>query len=196
MSSYDSVSTFSTSLLDQVAIDGGVYLLPVNNAMYGIFYNKTMMEEHGWEVPADFAELEALCAEIEEAGLIPGVLATELADSGDELGMMPFISRNGRKNLYMYNPSSYIGISRRLAEPGDERKLENAVKLLSLLFSQEGQSVMVTEQTPCVLSVLGSEELSEDALIYDAQQALWDGWAFPIITASRPYRSTIRCCSF
>lgn len=69
---------FSTAQLDQVAIDGGVYLLPVNNAMYGIFYNKTLMKEHGWEIPANFEELEALCAEIEEAGLIPGVLGTEL----------------------------------------------------------------------------------------------------------------------
>lgn len=108
---------------------------------------------------------------------------TELADSGDELGMMPFISRNGRKNLYMYSPSSYIGISRRLAEPGNERKLEDAVKLLSLLFSQEGQSVLITEQTPCVLSVLDSQAVPEDALVYDTQQALWDGRAFPMTGA-------------
>lgn len=47
---------------------------------------------------------------------------------------MPFISEDGSKNLYMYSPSSYIGISRRLTEPEDEKKLENAVKLLSLLF--------------------------------------------------------------
>ena len=58
LSGYDFVNGFSTAILDQVAIDGGVYLLPVNNTMYGIYYNKTLMEEKGWEVPGNLAELE------------------------------------------------------------------------------------------------------------------------------------------
>ena len=62
-------------------------------------------------------------------------LASTRLENGDEIGLMPFISEDGSKNLYMYSPSSYIGISRRLTEPGNEEKLENAVKLLSLLFS-------------------------------------------------------------
>ena len=47
LSNYDFINGLSTSLLDQVAIDGGVYALPVNNVMYGIYYNKTLMEKHG-----------------------------------------------------------------------------------------------------------------------------------------------------
>ncbi|MCM1167823.1 MAG: ABC transporter substrate-binding protein, partial [Ruminococcus sp.] len=78
LSVYDFVGNISTSILDQMSIDGGVYMLPVNNGMYGILYNKTLMEEHGWEVPTNFEELEKLCGEIEEAGLIPGILGTQL----------------------------------------------------------------------------------------------------------------------
>ena len=36
------------------------------------YYNQTLMEEHGWAVPSNFAELEELCGEIRQAGLIPG----------------------------------------------------------------------------------------------------------------------------
>ena len=36
------------------------------------------MEEKGWEVPEKFAELAAICGEIEEEGLIPGVAGTLL----------------------------------------------------------------------------------------------------------------------
>lgn len=275
LSGYSFINDFSTSILDQVAIDGGVYLLPVNNAMYGIFYNKTLMEEHGWQVPSTFAELEALCGEIREAGLIPGVVGThltggafsavlnlaktswlttpegvswerdflsgsataegmwegtmdyvqkyidigmftpdpkdrnnvdlildylgnrksvfftttmtvnitELPDTGDKLGIMPYISQNGSKNIYMCSPTSYIGLSKRLTQPGNEKKLENAVKLLSLLFSPEGQAAFITDQTPCLLSVLGSAAVVEDSLIYDAKQALQDGRAFPMTYA-------------
>ena len=272
LSGYDFINRFTTSVLDQVAVDGGIYLLPVNYGMYGIFYNQTLMEEHGWQVPQNFAELEALCGEIREAGLIPGVLGTQLTgnafstvfnlaktdwlttpegvtwesrflsgeadaagmwegtmdyvqrymdlgmfttdpedrnnpdvfldylgnrkavfctavmtlsiteipETGDKIGMMPFISEDGSKNIYMYNPTSYIGISRRLTEPGNEEKLQQAVQLLSLLYSPEGQETFLTEETPCVLSVLESDVLSPDALVYDAQRAMREGRAFPM----------------
>jgi raffinose/stachyose/melibiose transport system substrate-binding protein len=275
LSGYDFINRFTTSVLDQVAVDGGIYLLPVNYGMYGIFYNQTLMEEHGWQVPQNFAELEALCGEIREAGLIPGVLGTQLTgnafstvfnlaktdwlttpegvawesrfllgeadaagmwegtmdyvrrymeigmfttdpedrnnpdiildylgnrravfctavmtvnitefpETGDKIGMMPFISEDGSKNIYMYNPTSYIGISRRLTEPGNEEKLQQAVQLLSLLYSPEGQEAFLTEETPCVLSVLESGRLSPEALVYDAQRAMWEGRAFPMTYA-------------
>ena len=276
LSGCDFVNRLSTSVLDQVSVDGGVYLLPVNYGMYGIFYNKTLMEEEGWQVPSDFAGLEELCRKIREKGLIPGVLGTQLTgnpfsavfnlaktdwlttpegvnwerdflagdaraagrwedtmdyvqqyidigmfttdpedrnnpemvldylghrravfctammtvnitrlpETGDELGMMPFLSRDGSKNVYMYSPTSYIGISRRLTEPGNEKKLENAIRLLSLLYSQPGQAAFITEQTPCVLSVLDGTVLPEDALIRDAQRALREGRAFPMTYAN------------
>ena len=275
LSGYDFINRFTTSVLDQVAVDGGIYLLPVNYGMYGIFYNQTLMEEHGWQVPQNFTELEALCGEIREAGLIPGVLGTQLTgnafstvfnraktdwlttpegvawesrfllgeadaagmwegtmdyvrrymdigmfttdpedrnnpdiildylgnrravfctavmtvnitefpETGDKIGMMPFISEDGSKNIYMYNPTSYIGISRRLTEPGNEEKLQQAVQLLSLLYSPEGQEAFLTEETPCVLSVLESGRLSPEALVYDAQRAMWEGRAFPMTYA-------------
>ena len=272
LSGYPFINDFSTSILDQVSIDAGVYLLPISYSMYGIFYNKTLMQENGWEVPSTFAELEDLCEEIRAAGLIPGVLGTQLTggpfsaifnlaktdwlttpegvmweksflageataagmwedtmeyvqryidagmfhtdpedrgdpqlildylgnrkavfctavqtvnitrlpDTGDELGMMPFISEDGSKNVYMYSPSYYFGISRRLMEPGNEQKLENAITLLTLLFSPEGQAAFINEETPCVISVLGSMTAPETSLIYDASQALRQGRAFPM----------------
>ena len=54
LSGYDLINDFPTAILNQVSIDGGVYLLPVNYSMYGILYNKTLMEEHGWETPENF----------------------------------------------------------------------------------------------------------------------------------------------
>ncbi|MCM1537558.1 MAG: ABC transporter substrate-binding protein [bacterium] len=269
LSGYDFINNLSTSVLDQVSIDGGVYLLPVNNAIYGILYNKTLMEENGWELPENFAELEALCEEIRAEGLIPGMVGTQLTgnpfsavfnlaktdwlttpegvnwerdflageataegmwegtmdyvqkyidigmysadpddisntevienylagrrtvfftmaalmespflSNGDEVGMMPYIGADGSKNIYMYNPTSYIGISKRLTEPGNEEKLEKALRVLALLYSEEGQAAFSGEETPCVMNVLNNVELSEDSMIYDAQQAMREGRAF------------------
>lgn len=271
LSEYDFTNDISATIQDQAAIDGGAYLLPINNTVYGIYYNKTLMEENNWEIPTNFAELEALCAKIKDAGLTPGLVGTEPTSNpffavsnlaktswlttpegaeweqnfvagtataagmwedtmnyvqryidigmystdpedrnntkllleelgnrqavfctavldvsitelpnGDKLGMMPYISEDGSKNIYMYSPSDYIGISSRLTKPGNEKKLEAAVKLLSLLYSPEGQSSFITNQTPCVLSVLDSTDVEEDALIYDAQQAQRQGRIFPM----------------
>lgn len=274
LSGYDFVNGLSTSVLDQVAIDGGIYLLPVSSAMYGILYNKTLMEEKGWELPGNFAELEALCGQIRAEGLIPGVIGTQLTgntfsavfnlaktswlttpegrawerdflagtataagmwentmdyvqkyidigmfttdpedrsnvdlieeylagrkavfftmsavvssptlSNGDQLGMMPYIGEDGSKNVYMYNPTSYIGISRRLTEPGREEKLEKAVRALTRLYSAEGQETFVTEDTPCVIKALTSTGLPEDSMIRDAQRAMGEGRAFSMTYA-------------
>lgn len=78
LADYDFIDGLSTALLDRVAIDGGIYALPVNNVVYGIYYNKTLMEEHSWELPTNFAELEALCNQIKEAGLEPGYIGMQL----------------------------------------------------------------------------------------------------------------------
>ena len=36
---------------------------------YGITYNKTLLREHGWELPNSFAELEVLAAKAKKAGM-------------------------------------------------------------------------------------------------------------------------------
>lgn len=271
LSDYDFVDGIASGVVEQSSIDGGVYLLPVGSTVHGIYFNKTLMEEHHWEVPTDFAELESLCAQIEKEGITPGLVGTELNDSpfsavfnvaktgwfstpegteweqqflsgdaaaagmweptmdyiqkyidigmfsadpddrgnkeliqeemgsrqavfftsmldvsmtelanGDELGIMPYISEDGSKNAYIYSPASYIGISSRLTEPGNEKKLDAAVRLLSLLYSQEGQDSFMSDHVPCGLSVLNDTEIPEDGLLFDAHQALTQGRVFPL----------------
>lgn len=68
LSNYDFVNNYSTALLDSLDINGGIYLLPSGYQLTGIYYNKTIMEENGWEVPRSFNELLALSGEIEAAG--------------------------------------------------------------------------------------------------------------------------------
>ncbi|MCI9504849.1 MAG: extracellular solute-binding protein [Clostridia bacterium] len=41
----------------------------------GIIYNKTMFEKNGWQVPKTYAQLEALCETIYQAGEVPFLVA-------------------------------------------------------------------------------------------------------------------------
>lgn len=271
LSGYDFADTISPAILEQSAMDGGVYLLPVSNTVHGIYYNKTLMGENNWDVPTNFAELESLCARIREKGMTPGLVGTELNDdpfsavfnvaktgwlstqegaeweqqfltgnasaagmwegtmdyiqrymdigmfstdpgdrgnkelieeemgnrrimfftsmldvstaelpNGDQLGLMPYISEDSSKNIYISDPAGYIGLSKRLTEPGNEKKLENALRILTLLYSPEGQASFITNRTPCALSTLDSTDLPEDSLLHDALQAQSQGRFCPM----------------
>ena len=57
------------SRLQDVFDNGAIYLLPSVYNCYGITYNKTLLREHGWELPNSFAELEVLAAKAKEAGV-------------------------------------------------------------------------------------------------------------------------------
>lgn len=68
LSTYDFVNHYASTLLDSISIDGGIYLLPSGYQLTGIYYNKTILEEHGWSVPDSFEELVSLSQEIQAAG--------------------------------------------------------------------------------------------------------------------------------
>ena len=69
LSGYDFTDNYVESRLQEVSDNGAIYLLPSSYNCYGITYNKTLLREHGWELPNSFAELEALAAEAKEAGV-------------------------------------------------------------------------------------------------------------------------------
>ena len=69
LSGYDFTDNYVESRLQEVSDNGAIYLLPSSYNCYGITYNKTLLREHGWELPNSFAELEALAAEAREAGV-------------------------------------------------------------------------------------------------------------------------------
>ena len=66
-------SRYNLSSLKALDADGSLRQLPVNSAVKGIFYNKTLFEEHGWEIPATRDELFKLCEEISAEGIRPFV---------------------------------------------------------------------------------------------------------------------------
>ncbi len=56
--------------LELVPVDGTFAVPYVANAA-GVFYNRDMFEEHGWQIPTNWDELNALCAQIQSEGILP-----------------------------------------------------------------------------------------------------------------------------
>lgn len=68
LSGYAFTDNYAESRLRDVSDNGAIYLLPAYYSCLGITYNKTLLEQNGWELPTTFAELEALAPKVKAAG--------------------------------------------------------------------------------------------------------------------------------
>ena len=265
LSGYEFVNKLSQSILDTISMDGEIYLLPIQNTVYGIAYNKTLLEEMGAELPQNFSDLVALKEKCDQRGIhlcvmsgkLPGgifqvvtniaqmnfldtpegttwekaFLAGEEVDysvwdqtlaymqklidigffdlveenplststenglysgntlfaitqssfnpdggksvTDDEFGLMPFISEDGSANYYIYNPGSFIGLSKELLEEGNEKKLENALKILELYATELGQAAL--NYNADVFPILRDSGIDSTSPLYDAYNASLEG---------------------
>ena len=265
LSGYEFVNRLSQSMLNTISMDGEIYLLPIQNTVFGVAYNKTILEEMGEELPQNYEDLVRLKGKCDERGIklcvqysvLPGGLfqvvsamaqitfldtpegvawekaflageevdysawdetleyMSKLMDIGffelidenvlsvgsevglysgntlfaitqsnfnpdsakdvtdDEFGIMPFISEDGSSNYYIYNPGSFIGLSKSLLEEGNEAKLEQALKILELYATAEGQQALNYGSE--VFSILRDSAMSSESVFYDAYQASLEG---------------------
>lgn len=68
LSGYAFTDNYAESRLRDVSDNGAIYLLPAYYSCLGITYNRTLLEQNGWELPTTFAELEALAPKVKAAG--------------------------------------------------------------------------------------------------------------------------------
>ncbi len=68
MSGYGFTDHYAQARLREVTDHGAIYMLPTYYDCIGITYNKTLLEQNGWELPSSFRELEKLAPEVEAAG--------------------------------------------------------------------------------------------------------------------------------
>jgi raffinose/stachyose/melibiose transport system substrate-binding protein len=64
-------NTFAEFALNLGKVDGELYSLPDEMETLIVYYNKTLFEEKGWEIPNNIDELHALAAQIAEEDIIP-----------------------------------------------------------------------------------------------------------------------------
>lgn len=267
LSGYDFVNNYSTPMLDSMEVDGHVYLLPSGYVLSGIYYNKTLFEENGWQVPGSFAELLELAPQIEAAGydvcraamdetgedlvgdffglgntvlfgtaggkqwkqdflsgnataqgtvepvleymqkwidagfisrrdtgggaytaFLSGGCALLLgqdfrlgaASTGYEFGLLPWLSEDGQSNMLVRNVSRYYGLSKSLAEEGNEQKLEDALKVLELMATTEGQEALAGDSEN-IVPPLKLYQIDESSPYYEVKDLVSGGYMVQIV---------------
>lgn len=86
-------------------------------------------------------------------------LVTNLKDCQDEIGGIPYLGDTPERQFLNISVNS-VAISKKLSEPGNEKKLEAALKVMEYLSIEEGQKAMhvaVTDVSPLAGSVPSEE---------------------------------------
>ncbi len=86
-------------------------------------------------------------------------LVDNLKDCQDEIGGIPYLGDTPEQQFLNVSVTS-IGISKKLSEPGNEKKLEAALKVMEYLSTEEGQNAMhvaVTDVSPLAGSIPSEE---------------------------------------
>lgn len=75
------------------------------------------------------------------------------ADS-DDFGLMPYLSEDGDQNIFMLSVIRYTGLNKKLAEPGNEEKLEDALHVMEILSTEEGMEALNSAVSKTALTPL------------------------------------------
>lgn len=272
LSGYEFLNHYKTMDINQVTLDGSVYMVPASSAIIGLYYNKTLFAEQGWALPGSFEGLMELTGTIREAGIDPVAAQFELAGNGffdlftlaktdflstpdgyqweqdfkagkaeargglsdaaaqmqtmidcgfldaedtrrtmeeccdhffnrgaamylnggsiprftqnedgtgDRYGIMPFLGFNDANNVLITKPLVYFGLSKSLSEPGNEQKLEHALKFMELLATEEGQQSLIGQKDNYkdnYIAPLKNTEIPEESPFHEVEDAIRNGY--------------------
>lgn len=62
--------------------------------------------------------------------------------TGDQYGIIPWLSEDGSNNRYITSTNCYFGIHADLEKPENKQKLEDALKLMAFISTEEGQRLL------------------------------------------------------
>lgn len=86
-------------------------------------------------------------------------LVTNLKECEDEIGGIPYLGDTPEQH-FLNVSVNHVGVSKKLSEPGNEKKLEAALKVMEYFSTEEGQNTMhvaVTDVSPLAGSVPSEE---------------------------------------
>ena len=100
-----------------------------------------------------------------------------------DFGLMPYLSEDGSQNVYILNISRYMGLSKKLEEPGNEQKLEDALHVMEILSTREGIEALNSNFVTTNLSPLKDAPNIEGNFYNDIQDEINAGYTAPFIYA-------------
>ena len=82
--------------------------------------------------------------------------------TGDQYGIMPWLSMDGSNNRYITNTACYYGLNANLEKPENKQKLQDALKFMTFISTKEGQRLLPGNQKQLLPLLEGSADAVEE----------------------------------
>ncbi len=105
--------------------------------------------------------------------------------TGDVIKPLPYLSEDGTQNMFISSTVRAYGLNKKLEEPGNEQKLEDALKVMDLLSTDEGMMRIMEryESASARVCSLKEWEMPESSPYYDYKDFIAEGHVAPLIYA-------------
>lgn len=101
--------------------------------------------------------------------------------TGDQFALMPYLSKDGTNNKVITTVGGYWGINKELEEPGNEQKLEDALHVMEVFASVEGQNALNKRGRMLNTLVNGGISADEDSPYYLVLNEVYEGNSAPFL---------------
>lgn len=81
----------------------------------------------------------------------------------EDYRLMPYLSEDGDQNVFILNVSRYVGLNKELGEAGNEKKLEDALRVMEVLATVDGMDSLEPSQSKSRLMPLKDAVVPEDS---------------------------------
>lgn len=129
---------------ENVTFDGSTYGLVYNAQYQGVYYNKAMFEENGWDIPETQADLQAIIDDCNAKGITP--FASHMVDTWSIGNVtMQFMMND------VFNKTPDWGDKFRAGEVSfsEDQDAQTAYQYNMLIFENTYSDTFSTEQTDC-----------------------------------------------
>ena len=96
-----------------------------------------------------------------------------------EYGILPWLSPSGESNMIVSNVSRYYGLNKNLGEKGQEKRLENALRIMEFMSTEEGMQLLTTDTNS--ISPLNTLEITEGEMYYEIKDTIVGGNSIPLL---------------
>ena len=102
-------------------------------------------------------------------------------ENKDTFGLLPFLSEDGKHNVFISNVGRYFGLNAKLQEAGNEQKLEDALTFMEYISTAEGMNLL--SNAPSSNSILPMKDYiaPEGSLFLEIKDQLDSGMVAPLI---------------
>ena len=94
--------------------------------------------------------------------------------TGDQYGLMPYLSKDGSENMYITSVRRYYGLNKHLEDPGNEQKLEDALHFMEVVSTKEGEKALQGNRASTISS-LKDNDVSDDSIYKEATKEIQMG---------------------